>query len=334
MAIHNDEIAVIANNPEPATFENTLVALEKSGTLLFRSYQVFHCLVGASGGEDLMALEAEVEPRLSEHWSRIYQNEKLFLRVSEVYNQREGLNLAAEDQRLLELYFDRFVLAGAQLSRERRQDVIRLNKRLSELGSLFSRNAMEASRDSAIVVEDVRKLAGLSERDIQMAAEAGVRGGKAGEYLLALSNTTRQVLLSSLKDRDTRRSLWLASARRASSGGNNNHPLLLEMVRLRAELAQLLGFKNWAEYQLRWSMAGGTQAVMSVVEEVVPYARDKANEELAHITARASAELAESEIKPWDWLYYSEQIRNETLGVNHTEVANYFELNQVMLSLT
>ncbi|USD39018.1 MULTISPECIES: M3 family metallopeptidase [Ferrimonas] len=329
MASHMAEINAIANNPEAPTFDNTIVAMERSGDLLNRTASVFYNLVGSTGNDARQALQTEMSPKLSEHQDNVYLNSKLFKRVEAVYNQRNELNLNPEQMRLVEISYDGFVLAGAKLSDEQKTQVRALNKRLSELTNTFGQNLLNASQDAAILVDDVNRLDGMAQSDIQAAKLAADKAGKSG-YLLTLTNTTRQSALATLNDRDLREQLWRASAYRATSGKTDNRPVLLEMVKLRAEKAKLFGYDNWAEYQLQTNMAKSPTEVMDLLGSMAPKVVANASKEAADIQAMASKDHPGFEVKPWDWLYYAEKVRQQKFNLDPAEVSQYFEFNRVL----
>ncbi|MBY6094226.1 M3 family metallopeptidase [Ferrimonas balearica] len=329
MAQHMAEIDAIANNPEAPTFENTLVAMEKSGALLSRAASVFYNLSSSTSNDARRALETEMGPKFAEHQDNVYLNAKLFERVKAIYDHRAELGLDAESIRLTEVTYEQFVRAGADLSPEQKLKVRELNKKLSELTNQFGQNLLAASQDSAVLVTDLAQLSGLSEGAIASAKAAAEKAGKEG-YLLTLTNTTRQSALSSLDNRELRQRLWEASAFRATSGEADNQAVLIEIAQLRADKAALFGFDNWAGYKLQSQMAKDPNTVMDLLGSMVPKVVANANKEAEEIAAMMVADGVEGEVKPWDWLYYAEKVRQQKFNLDAAEVAQYFVFDKVL----
>ncbi|ADN77373.1 peptidyl-dipeptidase Dcp [Ferrimonas balearica DSM 9799] len=329
MAQHMAEIEAIANNPEAPTFENTLVAMEKSGALLSRAASVFYNLSSSTSNDARRALETEMGPKFAEHQDNVYLNAKLFERVKAIYDHRAELGLDAESIRLTEVTYEQFVRAGADLSPEQKLKVRELNKKLSELTNQFGQNLLAASQESAVLVTDLAQLSGLSEGAIASAKAAAEKAGKEG-YLLTLTNTTRQSALSSLDNRELRQRLWEASAFRATSGEADNQAVLIEIAQLRAEKAALFGFDNWAGYKLQSQMAKDPNTVMDLLGSMVPKVVANANKEAEEIAAMMAADGVEGEVKPWDWLYYAEKVRQQKFNLDAAEVAKYFVFDKVL----
>ncbi|GAA5192004.1 M3 family metallopeptidase [Ferrimonas gelatinilytica] len=330
MAQQLAEIDQIANNPEPATFENTLVALETSGALLGRVASVFYNLTSSTNNDVRRQLQAELSPKMSEHQDNIYLNAKLFDRVDGLYQRRDELGLDSESLRLLEVTHQQFVLSGAKLNPEQKLKVRALNKALAETTNTFSENLLSASEASAVRVKDRARLAGLSEGEIQGAAAAAKAAGYEGEYLLVLTNTTRQSVLSSLKDRALREQVWKASAYRATEGEFDNRQVLLKIAKLRAEKAALFGFNNWAEYKLQSQMAKTPERVLELLGSMAPKVVANTTVEADAIRAVMAAEGTDFELQPWDWFYYGEKVRQQTYNLDQAEVSQYLEFNRVL----
>ncbi|MBY5921581.1 M3 family metallopeptidase [Ferrimonas balearica] len=329
MAEHMAEIDAIANNPEAATFENTLVAMEKSGALLTRTAMVFYNLSSSTSNDARRALETEMGPKFAEHQDNVYLNAKLFERVKAIYEHRAELGLDAEAQRLTEVTYEQFVRAGADLTPEQKLKVRELNKKLSELTNQFGQNLLAASQGNAVLVTDLAQLAGLSEGAIASAKAAAEKGGQEG-YLLTLTNTTRQAALSSLENRELRQRLWEASAFRATSGEADNQAILTEIATLRAEKAALFGFNNWAEYKLQSQMAKNPNTVMDLLGSMVPKVVANAQKEADDIAKMMAADGIEGEVQAWDWLYYAEKVRQQKFNLDAGEVAKYFVFDKVL----
>ncbi|SHH94543.1 M3 family metallopeptidase [Ferrimonas marina] len=330
MAQHLAEIELIANNPDPATFDNTIVAMEKSGALLTRTASVFYNLASSTGNDERTALMAEFSPKMSEHSDNIYLNDALFQRVDGLYQQRAELGLDSESLRLLEVMHQRFELAGAKLTDEQKVKVRELNKRLSTLSTTYGQNLLKASQEGAVRVKDKARLKGLSEGRIQAAAAAANKAGYEGEYLITLTNTTRQSALIDLEDRALREQVWKASAYRATEGEFDNRGLVLEQAQLRAQKAALFGFNSWAEYKLQTQMAKKPEAVLELLGSMAPKVVANAGKEADEIRALMKAEGADFELQPWDWFYYGEKVRAQKYNLDQDEVSQYLEFNRVL----
>lgn len=324
LRLHAAEIAAIAENDEPATFANTIVALEKSGEVLGRVSQAFFGLSGVISDNEYQRIESEMAPKLSAHQDSIYLNARLFARVAAVYNDRDKLN--AEDQRLVDFYYKQFVRAGAELSDADKERMRDINAELSTLSTDFSQNILKSFKEDVTIVTDKSQLAGLSENEIATLAAAAKEAGHEG-YLITLVNTTRQPLLSSLENRELRQKLWQTSAQRAFS---TNGPLLLKQVQLRAEKAKLLGFADWASYVTADQMALNPQAVYGILDDLAPKAVARARAEAVDIEAEIRKVGGEFTLQPWDWAYYAEKVRKARYDFDENLIKPYFELNTVL----
>jgi len=327
MAAHRAEIDAIAGSPEPATFENTIVALERSGELLTRGWRVFGNLVASVATPRMRAIEREVAPLDAAHSDALHLNPALFARVDAVHAVRHELGLDDEAVRLVERYHLDFVLAGAQLDDAGRARLTELNQELSALSTTFGQNLQLASEAAAVRVEDAAELDGLDPEEIAAAATAAAERGVEG-YLLPLLLPTKQPLLAKLRNRGLRRRLFEASINRASGGEHDNGPVAAQIARLRAERARLLGFDTHADVVLADQTAGSTEAVDSVLASMVPPSVANAQAEAA-VLAEAAAEDG-VELAPWDWAYYSEQVRTERYAVDAAALRPYFELDRVL----
>lgn len=330
MSEHLREIQAIVNNPEPASFNNTIVAMEQAGSLLTRVSRIFFNLVGSDSNETRRALQSKLAPKLAAHSDSIYLNADLFARVEKLYNQRVTHEMDAESERLLEEYYDNFVKAGAKLSEEQKVTLRALNEEHSRLTTEFSQNLLKLSKAIAVVVDDKSALDGLSESEIKAAAEAADDAGHEGKYLINITNTTRQPVLTSLKNRALRQRIWEASANRGTSGELDNRPLVKRLVQIRAQKADLLGYDNWAEYQLTGTMAENPKNVMSMLNSMVPAVVSNTKAEQADIQAMIEREGGDFDAQPWDWAYYAEKVRQEKYDLDESEVRKYFEFERVL----
>ena len=326
MRDHAAEIAAIAESEEPPTFENTLVALERSGQLFTRTSDAFFSLTGTVSNDEIRALQTEMAPKLSAHEDAILLNAALFARVDAVYAARESLG--GEDLRLVEETHERFVRAGAKLDEDTKAKIREINGELSALTTEFSQNLLAASKDNAVVVDDVAELAGLSEGEIaNLAAAATTAGLEDGKYLINLLNTTRQPILDSLDNRDLRRRVWEASATR---GAKDNAEVLKKIVALRADKARLLGYPTWAHFVLESQMAKTPAAVLGILDDLAPKSVAKAKADAKVLEKAIKKAKQKHALEPWDWAYYAAKVRAEKFDIDEAEVRAYFELDNVL----
>lgn len=330
MKQHMTEVLAIAANPEPATFDNTLVALEKSGELLTRVSRIFYNLAGSSSNPQRREIQSEMAPKMAAHSDNINLNPQLFARIKSLYNQRNELQLDAESVRLIEVYYERFVRAGAQLTDEQKTAIRALNEEHSKLTNQFSQNLLAETKQIAVIVDTKEELDGLSDSQITAAANAAKEAGHDGKYLLSITNTTRQPVLSQLSNRELRKRVWQASANRNQSGETDNRPLVARLAQLRAERAKLLGYDNWASYGLESQMAKTPQAVFDMLGSMVPAVIANTNKEAAAIQAMIKQQGGDFELQPWDWEYYGEFVRQAKYDLDENEVKQYFEFDRVL----
>jgi peptidyl-dipeptidase Dcp len=283
MKQHMTEVQAIASNPEPATFENTLVALEKSGELLTRVSRVFYNLAGSDSNPERRKIQSELAPKMAAHSDNINLNPQLFARIKNLYQQRNELKLDSESVRLIEVYYERFVRAGAQLTEEQKTAIRALNEEHSKLTNQFSQNLLAETKNIAVIVDTKEELEGLSDSQITAAAKAATDAGHEGKYLLSITNTTRQPVLAQLSNRELRKRVWEASANRAQSGETDNRPLVARLAQLRAERAKLLGYDNWASFSLENNMAKTPQAVLDMLGSMAPAVVANTKQEAAAI---------------------------------------------------
>ncbi|MCS6237951.1 M3 family metallopeptidase [Shewanella baltica] len=321
---HDAEIAAIVNNKQAASFDNTILAMETSGELLTRVSRTFFNLAGLISDDDFQKTEADLAPKLSAHRDNIYLDPTLFARVEAVYQQKSSLN--AEDQRLVEYYYEQFVRAGAKLSAEDKAKMRDFNAELATLATDFSQNSLKSFKDDVIVVTDKAQLAGLSDSEIATLAAAAKAAGKEG-YLITLVNTTRQPVLSSLSNRELRQKVWETSAHRAVA---TNGPLIVKMAQIRAKKANLLGFDTWASYAVADQMAKTPAAVYEILDDLAPKALARAKVEAADIQTEIKKAGGDFELQPWDWAYYADKVRKEKYDLDESSIKPYFEFNTVL----
>ena len=324
------EVNAILESGAP-TFENTIVALEKSGRMLFRVLAVFYNKSSADTNDAIDKIEEELAPKLSAHSDAINLNAELFARIEHVHESRHGLDLDAESVWLIERYYRDFVHAGAKLSADDREELKSLNEKLSKLGTKFSQNVLNDTNDLAILVEDASELDGLEPGQIDAAAAAAESRGHKGKWLITMVNYTGNPALASLTNRDLRERIMKASL---SKGGrandNDNRALLLEMVRLRAKRAHLMGFKSHAEYVLSEQTAGHPDRVHEMLRKIAPAAVANARAEGAAIQEMIDGENGNFELASWDWSLYTERVRLAKYNVDTSKFKPYFELERVL----
>ncbi|MEE2002269.1 M3 family metallopeptidase [Alkalimonas sp. MEB108] len=330
MKQHMAEIEAIANNPAAATFENTIVAMERSGEMLGRVSRVFSNLSGTDSNEKRREIARELSPKFAAHSDNINLNPALFARIEAIYNQRESLGLDAESARLLDIYYDRFVRSGATLTEEQQVKIRALNEEHSRLTTEFSQKQLQITREIAVIVDSAEELDGLSDSQIRSAANAATAAGHEGKYLLSITNTTRQPVLTSLNNRELRQRVWEASAFRGTAGDHDVRPIVSRLAQIRAERAQLLGYANWAEYQLENTMAQNPQNVLDMLTSMVPAVVANTKQEQADIQEMIRRHGGDFEVQPWDWEYYAELVRQEKYDLDENEVKQYFEFNRVL----
>ncbi|HEX4534068.1 MAG TPA: peptidyl-dipeptidase Dcp, partial [Rhizomicrobium sp.] len=325
------EMDAIANNPAAPTFENTIVAMEKSGRMLDRVSETFFNVVSANTNDALDKVQSEVAPKLAAHQDAIYLNPKLFARVKAIYDQRDKLHLDAEALQLVKVYYMQFVHAGANLSDADKATLRDINKKDASLETMFQQRLLAATKAGGLVVDNRAALAGLSDDEIKSAAQAAEARGLKGKFLIPLQNTTQQPALVSLSDRDTREKLFNNSWTRAEKGdANDTRDIITSLAQLRAQKAKLLGYPNYAAYVLYDQMAKTPQAVEAFLGQLVQPTAGKIAEESKLIQAAIDKDGKHFDLKPWDWSRYSEAVRKAKYDLDDNELKPYFELNNVL----
>ncbi len=325
------EISKIADNTEAPTFDNTLVAMEKSGQLLTRVNGVFNLVTGANTNPTLQKVQEEEAPKMAANNDAIFLNTKLFKRVQAIYQKRNDLKLDPESKRLVEYYEQKFELAGANLSESAKDTLKKYNQEEAGLSAKFVNMVLAANKAGALLITDKAELAGLSDAEIQAAADNAKAARQDGKWLLSLQNTTQQPLLQSLTNRATRQKLFEASYNRAEKGdANDTRKTIARIAELHALEAKLLGFKNYADWKLRDQMAQTPEAVEQFLGKLVPAATAKAKAEAADIQAVIDQQKGGFKLEPWDWNYYAEQVRKAKYDLDENEIKPYFELDKVL----
>ena len=324
------EIDSITSNTAAPTFENTVLAYEKSGRLLARATSILSGLVGADGTEELQKIDEETTPMLSAHHDALLLNEKLFARIKAVYDQRSSLQ--GEDLRLTEVLYDQFVHEGALLSAADKEALKKINSEIAVLQTKFTNQVNAGTKEAAVLVDKVEELDGLSEEAIARAAEAATAAGHKGKYLLEQTNTSRPGYLVDLNNRDVRRRVLEASLSRCSSGDSTNtHPTITRIAALRAEKAKLLGLPNFASWALSDQMAGRPEAVERLISQLAPACRAKVADDVAELEAFAQkTEGKDFKLAAWDLDYYAERLKKAKYDLNEADLKPYLVLDSVL----
>ena len=331
MAEERLEVDRIAEQTEPPTFENTLIAMERSGQLLRRVRSTFSNLRSAHTNDALDAVQIEMAPKLSAHSDETLLDNRLFERVRTLYDQRQELDLDPESLRLVERYHTRFLRAGAMLSDADKERLRTLNGELAELSTTFTQNVLKEVNDLAIVVDSREELRGLSDNAIAVAEQAAAARGLEGKYVIALRNTSGQPPLSSLEDRALRQRIFETSLSRGSRGGDfDNRAVVARVMRLRAERAQLLEYPHHAAYVLENQTALTSEAVNRRLAELTPPAVANAQREGADLQALIDAEGGDFQLAAWDWTYYTERVRQARYEFDESQLRPYFEMDNVL----
>jgi peptidyl-dipeptidase Dcp len=330
MAQELDEIRRIADNPAAPTFENTLVAMERTGRLLARASAAFGGVSQANTNPVLQAAKTALAPLMAAHQDAIRLNKRLFERVAALYKKRASLKLDAESLRLLEREYDAFVHAGASLSDADKEQLKKLNKELSALSDDFSKKLLEATKMAAYATEDAASLAGFSDAQLAAAAQTA-KGRNLKGYVVPLQNTTQQPALASLVNRSTRQAIFDNSWNRTERGDvNDTRAILTRIAQLRAQRARLLGYASHAAWKLEDQMAKTPETALQFMDTLVPVATGKAAGEAKDIQDLIDSQKAGFSLQAWDWDFYGEQVRKAKYDLDDAEVRPYFELNSVL----
>lgn len=329
--IKRGEIAAIANDTAPPTFENTFLALEKTGQMLGRVTNVFFAMTSAHTNDYLQQLDEEFATELAELADEMRLNTMLFERLDSVYQHRNSAGLDEESLRLVEVVWQSFRFSGATLSDEKKARLKVLNKEAAQLSSQFNNRLHAADKAAGLVVDDVQQLAGLTPAEISSAAQHASAKGLNGKYLIPLLNFTQQPALQSLQDRQTREKLFKAGWYRTEQNDDNDtRAIVSRLATLRAEQAQLLGFENYAAWKIADQMAEKPQAALEFMRDIVPAATARAQRELADIQQVIDEQQGGFKAEAWDWAFYAEQVRRAKYNLDEGQIKPYFELNNVL----
>ena len=325
------EIDAIANQAAPATFENTIVAMERSGAMLTRVSYVFDAVNQANTTDTLQKIDEEYAPKRAAHGDAIFLNDRLFQRVKAVYDSRATAGLNAQQQWLVQRYYKDFVRSGAQLSDADKVKFRALNQEESNLSTAFHKKLLEGRNAAALVVDNVADLAGMSPAQIAAAAETAKQRGLAGKWVITIQNTTQHPLQTVLTNRATRERLFRNSILRGErSDSNDTRAIVSRLAQLRAEKAKLLGYATWADFRLNDVMAGNPANATKLLADVGSGATAKARSDAAEMQALIDKQGGGFRLQPWDWQFYEEQVRKEKYAFDQEQLKPYFELNNVL----
>mgnify|MGYP000392069500 FL=1 len=331
MAGHMAEIDAIAERADSPTLENTIIAMEKSGALLDRVATVFFALTSANTNDEMEKIRSEMAPKLSAHSDQILLNGILFHRVKTIYEQRDQLGLDAESKRLVEKYYTDFIRSGANLSSEEKESLKKINGEMAVLQTTFSQNVLKEVNALAVVVDSKDELDGLSDAAIEAAANEAKSRELDGKYVLTLRNTSGQPPMASLTNRALRERIHKTSLSRGSRGSDfDNRDVLANVIKLRAERAQLMGYDNHAAYSLENQTAQTPKAVNERLSSLAPKAVANANKEATDLQKMIDAEDGSFKLASWDWDFYTEKVRADRYNFDASQLKPYFEMDNVL----
>ena len=328
----NEEIKAIVENPDEPTFENTIVALDNSGEILARVSGVFFALTEADTNDDMMALEAKIAPMLSEHSDNIFLNQELYKRVAAVHAQEEAgkIQLTTEQHYLLDKYYKEFIRSGAGLDAQKQERLREINKQLSTLTIEFGNHVLADNNDYLLVVDKKEDLAGLPDAVIAGAAQEAKAHGKDGKWVFTLQESSRTPLLQYAQNRELRKNIYQAYTSLGNRGNaNDNKEVLKKVLALRLEKAQLMGFNNFAEYQLADNMAKNPKNALDLLYGLWEYSIKNAKAEAAELQKIMDREGKGEKLEAWDWWYYAEKLRQEKYDLNEDAIKPYFSQEDV-----
>lgn len=328
----NEEIKAIVENPEEPSFENTIVALDNSGEILARVSGVFFALTEADTNDEMMALEAKIAPMLSEHSDNIFLNQDLYKRVAAVHAQEEAgkIQLTTEQHYLLDKYYKEFVRSGAGLDAQKQERLREINKQLSTLTIEFGNHVLADNNDYLLVVDKKEDLAGLPDAVIAGAAQEAKAHGKDGKWVFTLQESSRTPLLQYAQNRELRKNIYQAYTSLGNRGNaNDNKEVLKKVLALRLEKAQLMGFNNFAEYQLADNMAKNPKNALDLLYGLWEYSIKNAKSEAAELQKIMDREGKGEKLEAWDWWYYAEKLRQEKYDLNEDAIKPYFSQEDV-----
>ncbi|NVK32902.1 MAG: M3 family metallopeptidase [Rhodobacteraceae bacterium] len=331
MSEAREEVNAIADNPEPASFANTIEAMEKSGELLSRTARTFYNLSGANTNPELQAIERDMAPKFAQHSSETFQNKALYERIATLWQEKDALDLNEEQARVLERYHTMFQRAGAGLGTEEKARMAEISKKLASLGTSFAQNMLKDEADYQLVLETKDDLAGLPDFLIASAAEAAKERGLEGKYVITLSRSSIEPFLQFSSNRSLREKAFKAwSARGENNGETDNRQIVAETIDLRSEKARLLGYDSFAHFKLDDTMAKTPEAVRELLTKVWSPALERAKAEEDKLADMAASEGENFEIAPWDWRHYAEKVRKAEYALDETELKPYLQLENII----
>ena len=330
MKEHINEINEIINQEEKPNFENTIIKLEKSGELLNRVSYVFYSMSWANTNDSLESIRTEIAPQLSAHNDEILLNEKLFNRVENIFKNKENLTLDSESLRLLEETYKSFIRSGAQLSVDDKERLKQINESIAQNTTTLTQNVLKEVNELAVVVDNRNELDGLSESMIELLSQEAIKRGLDDKFVITLQNTSGQPILANLKNRKLREKIHKTSLSRGSSGGKfDNKENFLNLIKLRTQKANLLGFNNYAEYSLDEQTAKTVEAVNERLASLTPPSVRNANKEAIELQKIINSEDNNFKLESWDWDFYSEKLMQQQYQFDESEMKPFFELNNV-----
>ena len=328
MSVHAAEIAALVENHDEPTFENVIEAYDRSGELLSRVRNTFEMVCSADRDDTLAGVEERMMPRIAAHYDEILLNDKLFAKISELYNKRGALELDAVQMRLLEKIYDSFVRAGALLDENGKRRLKEINAELSLVAVKYGNNLLSATNDYSLLLTG-DQLDGLPENLRDMASEAAKAAGENGKWLFTLHRPSIFPFLTNSTRRDLREQIYKAYISRCDGGKYDNRGLVNDFIRLRTEKAHLLGYDSYADYVVSDQMAGSVSAVYELLESIWPMALQRAKDELAEMENLARIDLGDSDFEAWDWFYYAERLRKRNYNLDEEMLRPYFALDNV-----
>ena len=329
MEVNLNEIEEIANNDEPATFENTIVAMEKSGEELNRVFTYYGIYSSNMSSPEFREVQQEMAPKLSEFQSKISQNEKLFQRIKTVYEASKKDSLEADQQRVVQLTYEQFAMNGAELDEEKKKRYAEINKELSELYTTFSNNVL-ADEEGYVTYINKEQLGGLSEPLVKAYAKAAADRGKDGQSAITNTRSSMDPFLTYSHERELREKVWKNYYSRGDNGGeHDNNEIITKILKLRKERVGLLGYDNYADWRLQNRMAKNPENALKLMNAVWPAAIARVQEEVADMQAIANAEGKKIKIEPWDYRYYAEKVRKKKYDLDSDEVKSYLQLDKL-----
>ncbi|MDX9797592.1 MAG: M3 family metallopeptidase, partial [Bacteroidales bacterium] len=330
MKLHLEEIDAIVENKEAPDFQNTIAEFDFAGELLSKVAGVFFNMTAANTSEELQKLEAEVGPILAKHSDEVVMNAKLFERVKKVWDNKDNLNLNQEQKMLLEKTYKRFVRSGALLSKENQESLKKINGEIKTLESKFSANTLKETKSYELVIDKQEDLKGLPQWLIDQAASTAKEKGKAGKWVFTLDNPSVFPFLQFSEKRELREKIFKAKNNRGNNGNeNDNKEIIKSLANLRAQKAELLGYKTFADYVLEERMQKTPQQVYSLLEGLLEYSIPAAKKDVVELEKLLVKDQPGATLEAWDWSFYAEKLKKQKFNFDAEETRPYFEINNV-----